>query len=77
MKYGTLYAYWTHEWTGDYKHFAKKVADIGFDILEISAGDLLTMSDSYLAELKALAKELGIIITSNILISIIWLYPNP
>ena len=37
MKYGTLYAYWTHEWTGDYRHFAKKVADIGFDILEISA----------------------------------------
>ena len=66
MKYGTLYAYWTHEWTGDYKHFAKKVADIGFDILEISAGDLLTMSDSYLAELKALARDLGIIITSNI-----------
>ena len=29
MQFGTLYAYWTHEWTGDYKYFAKKVADIG------------------------------------------------
>ena len=66
MKYGTLYAYWTHEWTGDYKHFAKKAADIGFDILEISAGDLLVLSDSEIDELKAVSKDLGIIITSNI-----------
>ena len=66
MKFGTLYAYWTHEWTGDYKYFAKKVADIGFDILEISAGDLLTMSDNDIDELKAISKDLGIEITSNI-----------
>ncbi|MBT3319401.1 MAG: sugar phosphate isomerase/epimerase [Clostridia bacterium] len=66
MKFGTLYAYWTHEWTGDYKHFAKKVKDIGFDILEISAGDLLKMSDTELTELKALAADLGIEISSNI-----------
>ena len=66
MKYGTLYAYWTHEWTGDYKYFAKKVADIGFDILEISAGDLLKMSDCELDELKMLCSSLGIKITSNI-----------
>ena len=45
MKFGTLYAYWTHEWTGDYKYFAKKVASLGFDILEISAGDLICISD--------------------------------
>jgi len=66
MKFGTLYAYWTHNWTGDYKYFAKKVADIGFDILEISAGDLITMSDNEIDELKALTKDLGIEITSNI-----------
>ena len=66
MKFGTLYAYWTHEWTGDYKYFAKKVADIGFDILEISAGDLITMSDNDVDELKAISKDLGIEITSNI-----------
>lgn len=66
MKFGTLYAYWTHEWTGDYKYFAKKVADHGFDILEISAGDLLTMTDSDIDELKALCASLGIEITCNI-----------
>lgn len=66
MKFGTLYAYWTHEWTGNYKHFAKKVADIGFDILEISAGDLLKMSDRDIDELKIISKDLGIQLTSNI-----------
>lgn len=66
MKFGTLYAYWTHEWTGDYKFFAKKVADLGFDILEISAGDLLKMSDSEIDELKSLCESLGIEISCNI-----------
>ncbi len=55
MKFGTLYAYWTHEWKGDYKFFLKKVKEIGFDILEISAGDLLLMSDAETDELKALS----------------------
>ena len=66
MKYGTLYAYWTQEWTGDYRYFLNKVADIGFDILEISAGDLLKMSDTELRELRALSLDRGIEITSNI-----------
>ncbi len=32
MKFGTLYAYWTTEWTGDYQYFARKAATIGFDV---------------------------------------------
>lgn len=66
MKFGTLYAYWTHEWHGDYFYYAKKVQALGFDILEISAGDLLQMPDDELERLKAYAKELGLAITSNI-----------
>ncbi len=66
MKFGTLYAYWTHEWHGDYPYFAKKVKELGFDILEISAGELLTMTDEEIDRLRDLAKELGITITSNI-----------
>ena len=66
MKFGTLYAYWTHEWTGDYRYFAKKIASLGFDIMEISAGDLLKMTDRDLTELKAIAKDLGLTISSNI-----------
>lgn len=66
MKFGTLYAYWTHEWTGDYRYFARKVKDLGFDILEISAGDLIGMSDREIDELKAVTQDLGISISSNI-----------
>lgn len=66
MKFGTLFAYWTHEWNGDYQVFARKAAQIGFDILEISAGQLLTLSNQEIDELKALTRELGIRITSNI-----------
>jgi len=66
MKFGTLYAYWTNDWHGDYKMFAKKVSDLGFDVLEISAGDLLSMPDYEIDELKAVANGLGIGITSNI-----------
>ena len=66
MKFGTLFAYWVREWKGDYSLFAKKVAKIGFDILEVSAGQLLTMSNKELDELGKLTKDLGIAITSNI-----------
>ena len=66
MKFGTLYAYWTNEWSGDYAYYAGKVKDLGFDILEISAGDLLKMSDGELNELKALARDLNLEISSNI-----------
>jgi len=66
MKFGTLYAYWTNEWHGNYSFFAKKVKDIGFDILEISAGDLLKMTDTEIVELRAAAKDLELSITSNI-----------
>ena len=66
MKFGTLYAYWTSDWHGEYKRFAQKVKDAGFDILEISAGELLTMSDNDIKELKLVAADLGISVTSNI-----------
>lgn len=59
VKFGTLYAYWTNDWTGDYMHYAKKVADLGFDILEISAGSLLAMSPAEIDDLKALMQDSG------------------
>ncbi len=66
MKFGTLYAYWTHEWHGDYLMFAEKYKKIGFDVLEISAGELLDMSDQELARLKNTCKDLDLTISSNI-----------
>ncbi|MCL2367991.1 MAG: sugar phosphate isomerase/epimerase [Oscillospiraceae bacterium] len=66
MKFGTSFAYWTTEWTGDYMYYAKKVHDLGFDILEVGAANLLQMSDQEIDDLKALAKDLGLEICSNI-----------
>lgn len=66
MKFGTLFAYWTTEWNGDYLYYARKVKELGFDILEVSAGQLLTMSHGELSDLRALTKELDLTITSNI-----------
>src|SRR5690554_1590432 len=66
MNFGVLFAYWTHDWKGDYKFFAKKVKDLGFDILEISGDQLLDMSDPEIIELKSLVKDLGIEITTNV-----------
>jgi D-psicose/D-tagatose/L-ribulose 3-epimerase len=66
MKYGTLFAYWVHEWKGNYTAFAKRVAKIGFDILEVSAGQLIRMTNKELDDLKEVTKDLGIEVTSNI-----------
>ena len=66
MKFGTLYSYWGNEWSCDYFETAKKIASLGFDIMEVGAGHLASMSDDELARLKAVAKDLGLTITSNI-----------
>lgn len=48
MKFGTLYSYWGNEWKCDYIETMKKVSDIGFDILEVGAQDLVEMTDGRL-----------------------------
>jgi len=66
MKFGTLYSYWGNEWSCEYIETAKRVAGLGFDILEVGAGHLLAMSDQELAGLKSVSKDLGLTLTSNI-----------
>ncbi len=66
MKFGTLYSYWGNEWKCDYIATMKKVADIGFDILEVGAGHLPDMTDDQLAEMKKVSQGLGLTLTSNI-----------
>jgi hypothetical protein len=36
-KIGIYYAYWTHDWDADFHPFVDKVADLGFDVLEVNA----------------------------------------
>ncbi len=43
-KVGIYYAYWTHEWDVDFHPFVDKVADLGFDVLEVNGGTVGRMS---------------------------------
>ena len=36
MKFGIYFAFWEKEWKVSYEKYIKKVAGLGFDILEIS-----------------------------------------
>ncbi len=36
IKVGIYYAYWTHDWDADFHPYIDKVADLGFDILEVN-----------------------------------------
>lgn len=65
MKFGTGYAYWGREWKCDYIKTVNKVADIGFDILEIGADHLYHMTDKEIDTLKAEGDKRSIIFTTN------------
>lgn len=65
MKFGTGYAYWGTEWECDYEAMIHKVADIGFDVLEIGADHLYHMEDAQISRLKALGAERDIEFTTN------------
>ncbi|MDD5368991.1 MAG: sugar phosphate isomerase/epimerase [Anaerolineaceae bacterium] len=53
-KIGIYYAYWTQEWDADFNPYIDKVADLGFDVLEVNAGTIATMTP---AERKALKRH--------------------
>jgi D-psicose/D-tagatose/L-ribulose 3-epimerase len=59
-KIGIYYAYWTHEWDADFHPFVDKVADLGFDILEVNGGTVGNMTSAERKELKAHADDKNI-----------------
>ncbi len=63
MQHGIYYAYWEHEWDGDYHYYIDKVSSLGFDILEIAAGPLPEYSDEEFMELKKHAADKNIRLT--------------
>ncbi len=65
MKFGTGYSYWGTQWKCDYIEMVNKVADIGFDILEIGADHLYHMTDEEIDALKAEGDKRGIEFTTN------------
>ena len=66
MKFGTYFAYWEQEWAADYAYYCNKVANLGFDILELGAGALVEMDDSQLKHIKDTADSVGISLTGCI-----------
>ncbi|MCC8166651.1 MAG: sugar phosphate isomerase/epimerase [Planctomycetes bacterium] len=66
MKFGTYFAYWEQEWRGDYVAYAKKVARLGFDILEISAAGLMNMDDNAIQTMRKTAADVGICLTAGL-----------
>jgi D-psicose/D-tagatose/L-ribulose 3-epimerase len=65
MKFGIYFAFWEKEWKVEYEKYIKKVADLGFDILEISCAPLPNLSDADLFRLRDMAKDHGIILTAG------------
>jgi D-psicose/D-tagatose/L-ribulose 3-epimerase len=66
MKFGTYFAYWEQEWRGDYIEYCRKVAALGFDILEISAAGLMRMSNQDIVRMRDTAAENGIGLTAGL-----------
>ncbi len=58
--------FWEKNWAADHAKYIKKVAKIGFDVLEFQAQPLLEMSDEKLKSLKALADDEGIELTYSL-----------
>ena len=68
MKFGMGYAYWGNTWACNlerYKTVAKKLADFGFTMLEVSADHIYHMGERELGELDAIGKEYGLTLSTN------------
>jgi D-psicose/D-tagatose/L-ribulose 3-epimerase len=62
-KIGIYYAYWTHDWDADFNVYVDKVADLGFDILEVNAGTIANISSDERKKLRDHAAQRGIDLT--------------
>ena len=63
MKIGTYFAYWEKEWDVDFFPYVSKVADLGFDILEIAGGGLMSLNEEQILRLRKEAERCGITLT--------------
>lgn len=62
-KIGIYYAYWTHDWDVDFHPFIDKVAELGFDVLEVNGGTVARMTLEERQSLKAHADDRGTILS--------------
>lgn len=66
MKFGVYFAYWEQNWDTSYLQYVKKVANLGFDVLEVGAAGIVNMSDEDLYALKLEAEKYNITLTAGI-----------
>lgn len=65
-KLGIFMNFWERNWSADHVKYIKKVAKIGYDVLEFQAQALLEMSDEKIKSLKSIADEEGIELTYSL-----------
>ncbi len=68
MKIGCNYEYWQNSFDftpAQYLKMAERLAEIGFDVMEISADHLFQMSDEEIVALKAAGERLGLSFSTN------------
>ncbi len=65
-KVGMYYTYWSNEWLVDYPAVAKRIAGLGFDLMEISLGEFTKLPLAKKKELKAAADDVGITVSTCI-----------
>lgn len=52
MEYGIYYAYWEHEWGGDFLPYIGRVKRLGFDILEVATAGFYREPEEYFFQLR-------------------------
>ena len=68
MKFGCNYSYWQNNWSftiAEYLEMTKRLADCGFDVLEISADHLYRMSEDDITALRKKGEECGVEFSTN------------
>ena len=65
-KLGIFMNFWEKNWVADHAKYIKKVAKIGYDILEFQAQPLLEMTDEHIRELKRIADGEGVTLTYSL-----------
>ena len=65
MKFGIYYAYWEHEWGGNFVPYIQKVKRLGFDILEVACGNFYLENSVFFDELRRVSEANGITLTGG------------
>jgi D-psicose/D-tagatose/L-ribulose 3-epimerase len=65
-KVGMFYTYWSNDWSVDYQAVAKRIAGLGFDLMEISLSKFTDLPLAKKKEFKAVADGVGISVATCI-----------